>query len=82
MRKTLAERGRPYVEMANDNIRVCNDILYWFGQKENLTYDFYPTFHKSLHLPSSLLSEERKETARKRSDFFRGLISTGTTKRK
>ena len=82
MRKTLARRGRPYVEAVNDNIKICRDILNWLGQKENLTYDFYPTFHKSTQISSDLLLEERKGTLQKRTEFFKGLISTGSTKRK
>ena len=82
MRKALSERGRYYIEKVNDNITICKDILNWVEQKESLSYDFYPTFHETLHSPSSLLMEERKETAQKRSEFFRGLLSTGTTKRR
>jgi hypothetical protein len=68
--------------MANDNMKICENILQWLEQRNSLTYDFFPTFHEQCNIPPELLREEKKDTALRRIDFFKGLLSTGTTKRK
>ncbi len=81
-RKKLAELGRPYVENANDHIKICSDLLNWLKKKDELDYDFHPTFHESLQIPEQILIDEKKEAGKKRADFFKILLSTGTTKKK
>jgi hypothetical protein len=81
-RKELANRGRAYVESVNDNVKICQDILDWVDKKDTLTYDFYPTFYKSLQIPDEILKQEKKETRNRRWEFFKTLLSTGTTKKK
>lgn len=81
-RKKLADLGRPYVENTNDHIKICKDLLSWLEQKDNIDYDFHPTFYKNLQIPEQILMNEKKETSKKRSDFFKTLLSTGTTKKK
>jgi hypothetical protein len=81
-RKKLAGLGRPYVENANDHIKICKDLLSWLEQKDTINYDFYPTFHKNLQIPEQILMDETKETSKKRMDFYKTLLSTGTTKKK
>ncbi len=80
-RKALAYRGRAYVETYNDNVKICGHMLDWLGQKDSLTYDFYPTFHRTFNLPADILQDERKQAGKRRSDFYKVLLSTGTTKR-
>jgi hypothetical protein len=82
LRKELANRGRPYVENANDHIKICKDLLNWLAQKDNLNYDFHPTFYKKFRIPEKILMDEKKEAGKKKSDFFKTLLSTGTTKKK
>lgn len=81
-RKALAQRGRPYVESHNDHIKICRDLLDWLIRKDSINYDFYPTFHKNFYLPPDILAAEKKEVCKKRFDFFKVLLSTGTTKAK
>lgn len=81
-RKALAERGRPYVEAVNDHVKVCQSILEWLLHKDTLEYDFHPTFFKDFTLPAEILAAEKKEMKHKRIDFFKTLLSTGTTRRK
>lgn len=80
-RKALANLGRPYVENANDHIKICKDLLSWLEQKEDIVYDFHPTFYKSLQIPKQILREEKKESSKKLTDFYKTLLSTGTTKK-
>ena len=80
-RKELARLGRPYVENSNDHIKICKDLLSWLDRANDLDYDFYPTFYKNFQIPKQILIDERNETGKKRSDFFRTLLSTGTTKK-
>ncbi|MFN8380552.1 MAG: hypothetical protein U0V02_01360 [Anaerolineales bacterium] len=80
-RKELARLGRPYVENANDHIKICKDLLSWLDHTNDLEYDFHPTFYKNFRVPEQILIKERKETGKKRLDFFRTLLSTGTTKK-
>ncbi len=79
-RKELAVRGRPYVGNTNDHIEICKDLLSWLKQKNNIEYDFYPTFYKNFRVPEQILMDEKKEAGKKRADFFKMLLSTGTTK--
>jgi hypothetical protein len=81
-RKNLADLGRPYVENANDHIKICKDLLSWLEQKDTINYDFHPAFHKNLQIPEQILMDEKKESSKKRSDFYKTLLSTGTTKKK
>ncbi len=81
-RKSLAYQGRPYVESNNDHLKICQSILDWLAQKEELNYDFYPSFIQSFQIPSDLVDEERRESTRKRRDFFKTLLATGATRRK
>lgn len=81
-RKELAYLGRPYVEGVNDHIKVCGDLLSWLKQKESIEFDFRPTFHEKFKIPEHILINERKETNKRRADFFKTLLSTGTTKKK
>jgi glycosyltransferase involved in cell wall biosynthesis len=80
-RKALAYHGRPYVEAFNDNIKICEMLLVWLSQKYNINYDFHPTFYKNFHLPEKVLIEEKREKNKNRYNFFRMLLSTGTTKK-
>lgn len=81
-RKSLANRGRPYVESNNDHLKICQSILDWLARKEELNYDFHPTFFKNIQMPDDLLEKERRESIGKRRDFFKTLFSTGATRRK
>lgn len=81
-RKKLANLGPPYVETANDHIKICKDLLSWLAQKDIINYDFHPTFHKNLQIPDQILMDEKKESSKKRLDFFKTLLSTGATKKK
>lgn len=81
-RKKLASLGRSYVEANNDHIKICKDLLNWLEHADSLHYDFYPVFHENFQMPKQILMEERKETDKRRSDFFKTLLSTGTTKKK
>jgi glycosyltransferase involved in cell wall biosynthesis len=81
-RKKLAALGRPYVERANDHIKICGELLEWLNQKHDLVYDFQPTFHENFQIPEQILMGEKKETGKKRIDFFKTLLSTGATKKK
>ena len=81
-RKKLAGLGRPYVENANDHIKICKDLLSWLEQKDTVNYDFYPTFYKNFQIPEQILMDEKKETSKRRSDFYKILLSTGVTKEK
>lgn len=78
-RKVLAQRGRPYVESSNDHIKICEDLLAWLSNKDNLVYDFQPTFFNSLRIPAEILEEEKRETIRRRRAFFKTLLRTGAT---
>lgn len=80
-RRALAERGRPYVEAVNDNVKVCREILQWLENRESLEYDFHPTFHETYHLPDEILVADKEEARYRRSDFFKTLLTTGATKR-
>ena len=82
LRKELAQRGRSYVEAVNDHVKICRDMLDWLEQKDTLQYDFYPTFHKTLNIPQGILEDEKKESGRKRKEFFKTLLSTGDTTKK
>ena len=83
LRKELAALGRPYVESANDHIKICNDLLDWLKRgQEGLVYDFQPAFYKNLQIPERILLDEKRESGKKRSDFFKTLLSTGATKKK
>ena len=81
-RKELARLGRPYVENANDHIKICSDLLSWLEKKNGLDYDFRPTFHTNFKVPEHILIDEKKEAGKKRADFFKTLLSTGTTKKR
>lgn len=81
-RKELARSGRPYVESANDHIKICSDLLTWLSNKDHLDYDFHPTFFQKLIIPGQILREENEEARSKRYDFFKTLLSTGTTRKK
>ncbi|MBK7653170.1 MAG: glycosyltransferase [Flammeovirgaceae bacterium] len=81
-RKELANLGRPYVENANDHLKICRDLLSWVEQKDTIDYDFYPTFSKDFQIPEQILKDEERETGKKRVDFFKTLLSTGATKKK
>ncbi len=80
-RKAIAERGRIYVETVNDHVKVCENILNWLQNKDDLNYDFYPLFYKKFVMPEEILSNEKETTIQRRTDFFRNLLSTGATKR-
>jgi hypothetical protein len=81
-RKELAERGRPYVESANDHIKICQDLLTWLENKDRLDYDFYPTSFRQYQIPEQILKEEREQGRSKRFEFFKTLLGTGTTKKR
>lgn len=81
-RKALADLGRPYVENANDHIKICKDLLSWLEQKDDINYDFQPIFYKNFQIPEQILIDEKKESSKKRSDFYKMLLSSGTTKKK
>lgn len=81
-RKKLANLGRPYVENANDHVKICIELLSWLEQTDKLRYDFYPEFHKNLRIPEQVLIDEKKEVGKKRADFFKTLLSTGATKKR
>jgi hypothetical protein len=38
----LAERGRRFVELHHDHLKVVGDILTWLESKDPTEYDFYP----------------------------------------
>jgi hypothetical protein len=81
-RKSLANRGRTYAEIYNDHIKICRNLLTWLSQKDYINYGFQPTFYKNFHLPKKVLEDEKREKSRKRYDFFRMLLSTGSTKKR
>jgi glycosyltransferase involved in cell wall biosynthesis len=81
-RKKLAYLGRPYVENTNDHIKICKDLLSWLEQKDNIDYDFHPTFHKNFKIPEQIFLDEKKESGKRWLDFYKTLLSTGTTKKK
>jgi hypothetical protein len=81
-RKELAQRGRPYVESANDHIKICQDLLTWLSNKENLDYHFHPTFFQQLKIPEQILEDEKEQAQRKRHEFFKTVLSTGTTRKR
>lgn len=74
-RKKLAELGRPYVESVNDHIKICRDLLRWLEEKDDIHYDFYPTFNATYQIPESVLQNEKKETIKRRSNFYKTLLS-------
>jgi hypothetical protein len=79
-RKELADRGRAYVEYTNDHIKICKDLLGWLENTNVLEYDFYPTFFQQLQIPEEVIQEERRQARSKRHEFFRTVLSTGTTR--
>ena len=81
-RKDLANRGRVFVETYNDNVKICKKLLNLLEQKDKIEYDFYPTFYKNFSVPEYILEEEKRETKSRRAEFFKVLLSTGTTKKK
>ncbi len=81
-RMDLANKGRPYVERVNDHIKVCADLLDWMRHKDTIAYDFCPTFFQRFVMPEELLNDEKRATSRRRREFFRTLLSTGTTRTK
>jgi hypothetical protein len=81
-RKALAYRGRTYVETYNDHIKVCKNLLTWLSQKDDINYDFHPTFYTHFHPPEKVLRDEKQEKSRNLYDFFRTLLSTGSTKKR
>ncbi len=81
-RKTLAYRGRTYVESMNDHIKVCQDLLSWLSQKDKITYTFDPTFYKYFHMSEKVLEEEKRTKSKNLYDFFNTLLLTGSTKKR
>jgi hypothetical protein len=77
-RKQLAMQGRKYVETVNDNVKVCRDLLAWLSHKDELDYDFYPTFYKRFHLPDEVLKEEKMAHSSRRFDFIKILLNQGS----
>lgn len=73
-----ARRGRPYVEAVNSHVKVCRDILEWLERKDSLEYDFHPTFFQRLRIPKEILAQEKRETTRRRLEFFKTLLSSGS----
>jgi hypothetical protein len=81
-RKALAYRGRTFVETYNDHIKVCQNLLTWLNQKDDINYDFHPTFYTHFRPSEKVLMDEKQEKNRNRYDFFRTLLSTGSTKKR
>ena len=79
-RKQIASLGRPYVESANDHIKICQTLLSWLENKSKLEYDFYPEFYKTFSIPADVLEDERKEASKKRNDFYKMLLFGGKSK--
>lgn len=79
-RKQVASLGRPYVESANDHIKICKVLLGWLENKNNLHYDFIPEFYKSFSISDDILNNERKESKKKRNDFYKMLLFGGKSK--
>ncbi len=77
-RRELATLGRPYVERTNDHVRVCRQILWWLENGGKFVYDFSPSSGKSKTVPPDILNLERRETRKKRADFFKSLLSSGS----
>lgn len=76
-RKQAAVLGRPYVELANDHVKICKTLLAWLENKNKLEYDFYPEFYKTFSIPADILENERKEAKKKRNDFYKMLLFGG-----
>jgi len=81
-RKSLANRGRTYTEIYNDHIKICQNFLTWLSQKDYQNNGFQPTFYKYFDLPKDILEDEKRENRKKRYDFFKMLLSTGSTKKR
>ncbi|RJP56134.1 MAG: glycosyltransferase family 1 protein [Anaerolineaceae bacterium] len=79
-RKKLAELGRPYVESVNDHIKICGDLLRWLEEKDNIHYDFHPAFNTTYQIPESVLQNEKKETIKRRLNFYKTLLSANQLK--
>jgi len=79
-RRQIADLGRPYVVSANDHVKICKALLEWLENKNNLEYDFYPEFYKTFSVPVDILEKERKESNKKRNDFYKMLLFGGKSK--
>lgn len=80
-RRELSEAGPDYVRRVNDCTKVAARILEALEKPEDQEYDFYPTFYKTFVMPKEILDEEKRTAKQKRADFFKILLSTGTTKK-
>lgn len=80
-RQELSEAGPNYVRRVNDCTKVAARILEALEKPEDQEYDFYPTFNKTFAMPKELLDEEKRTANQKRANFFKILLSTGTTKK-
>jgi len=79
-RKDLAHRGKVFAETYNDNVEICKRLLNLLEHMDKIEYDFYPTFYKDFKIPKDILEEEKRETKIRRTEFFKALLATGTTK--
>jgi hypothetical protein len=77
----IAQLGRAYVERENDHVKICAKLLEWLEIRDDLPYDFAPTFYKKLEVPKSILADEKRYGHRKRFEFYRMLIN-GVLKKK
>ncbi|MBL8089776.1 MAG: hypothetical protein KF758_14425 [Anaerolineales bacterium] len=76
-RKQITSLGRPYVELANDHVKICKTLLAWLENKNKLEYDFYPEFYKTFSIPTEILKNEKREANKKRNDFYKMLFFGG-----
>lgn len=81
-RKDTSHKGRVYTETYNDNKKICSDILNWLDNKEKIEFDFHPTFYKKFNIPKNILDEENINAKKKKIEFFKMLLFTGSTKLK
>lgn len=79
-RMRLAHMGRAYVEKVNDHVKVCSELLEWLARKDELDYDFHPSFYKRFNLSPQLLLEEKQIASRKKMEFFKSLLNVGGSK--
>lgn len=73
-RTQIAKLGRPYVESANDHIKICKSLLQRLENQNAHDYDFYPEFYKTFSIPINILKEERKNAGKKKSNFYKTLL--------
>jgi hypothetical protein len=79
-RRTQALKGPEYVRSVNEHIQVAQRILSALTEGLEREYDFTPTFYRTLIIPEDIIAEERRNARRKRVEFFKILLRTGTTR--